>query len=443
MQTHYPSWFLTLVDDPPTMHAHMQQKFSTNDYPADVAPNALTELFGRLNQTKVETFLSSSLQTIYRRGLNAQKKRTLTLLNASLNQLAKELPLDLHFFSSYYPITLFSSDNLLDCALREIAEYVFSLPMPMQEGRVLRCHTIAAVERNLSEHQRELEEAITRLYQRTLPEAQGEPLNLRQEQLLFKHAALVGQGKIMSWGNMLILWLRVSTTGQSKIEEFSASLRFDKLLAPGSLQNQSGNLLPAGSFQNFVIDQALSMLFKHPRSLIPRGVAEDSIRQIMQQSTRAIQDLVFFVDYLHRQPNDFPFNEAFLSLKNLIADQTDETYRFLTACIYFLNCKHKLHIKEQEEPLLFSAILSLVESKANICEKMIVQDLAKKPVFVEELLQLTERFQLHPHECAIIAIKSACTSQKSDDSPPSTFMDFTEHVQVHSNSSTALKAPTS
>lgn len=424
-----PDWFQTLAAKPDP-RAQLMEKFAEGRYPRNIDPVILNDLFGRINQARVEALLPDPLLTQYREALASQHSRTLTLLDTSLVQLAKDLPLDVTLFSSFYPVSLFSSETLVDMALSEIARYLLSLPMPLQEGRTLKCHVLKPVNGTLEKHQRELEEAISHLFQRTLSQEEHvQPLTLREEQLLFKHAALVGQGKIVSWGTLLLIWLRTSEVGQTKIAEFSVSLHIDKMLYPDPIR-PSPNPVPDCPFQTFVVDQAMNLLFRHPNSLLPRESVESEFRETMLQSIRVVQDTMFLVDSLNRMPRskDFSIDNAFQLLHNVIPDRQSPHYRLMIGVVHFYNCIFRLDVETRHRPGLFKEIINVVQNHGEICNRKIPEEFKREPFALSELVEICNQKQISMKDCAIIAIRFACTFSTTEDLSP--YLSLQEHCRA-------------
>ena len=147
----------------------------------------------------------------------------------------------------------------------------------------------------------------------------------------------------------------------------------------------------------------------------------------MLESVRNHQDILYFLDYLHRMPrtNEFPFVEALETLQRLIPDSSSEKYMILCKCIHFLNCKFKLSIEAQDEAALLREILSLD------CEKPILE--FKRGFSNPDLIELNKwvkQRKLTVFEAAKILIKFACTRDNPQNTGKCPYLDFQGHLKA-------------
>lgn len=427
----FPLWVKALVANPKKMRLSFTQTFSGTSLPTNIKLSDLITLFGRTNQTQVAQLLSSTLKENYQICLKTQRTRFFEIIAIASHALSHHEFLDLERLNSYYELSVFSSDNIQERVLEEILEYLLSLSMPTQEARHLKCHTIKVIQTNLEAHQRDVEEAIAFLFEMTLANPQperGQSLTLRQEQLIFKYAALKGYEKIMSWGHLLFIWLRVSQQGQLVTELFHSAFLFDKLLITENQKSQQQRELSPLTFSDFVVEQTAAFVFRHPQSLFPQGIAEDRFKRIIARSIRAQQDCVYFLDYLHQLPRTdaFPFEEAFSNLQTLIPDSRAEHYLFLYQCLHFLNCRFKLDTKIEEMPCLFKMILSFDCAEEIRKNK---EDFAREPPSPILLSRFAKKTKLSLNECAHIIVKFVFSHPKAEPSP-CPFLNFEQHLQA-------------
>lgn len=425
----FPLWFMGMVADQTTIRNSFSKGFSGSDLPNDVDLSDLIEIFGRINQNQVASLLSDSLKGKYQTSLKTQQTRFQKIAAIVLDTLSQNKLLDLEQLKPYYTFSLFSAEDIEQSVFRELIEYLLSLFMPSQESRFLKCHAVKVIQTNLDEYQKELDDTITLLFKLALSHSQQqdvETLTLRQEQLIFKCAALKGYEKMTSWGNLFFIWLRSSKQGQLLSGKIQSTFRFDKLLIPIKKPDQQpapATLSPL-LFQEFVIEQTTAFVFQHPESLLPKGIAEELFKKIIAGSPRAQQDSVYYLDYLHHLPRtkSFPFEGALEHLQSLISDHSSPHYLFLLKCLIFFNCKFMLSLPIEQENNLFKEILLLD------CDQMIKEEFVRKPPIYPLLMELVTKGRISLKECAHILFRSASTIPESSNPLPCPYLDFEGHL---------------
>lgn len=422
----FPKWFTSILTAPEKLREAFTCQFACTSFSPDDADHDLIDLFGRANQEQVAELLSKQLKIKYFHRLKTNKERALKLLELSLAHLSQGTPLDTIKLNEMYRFSALSSENYRESVLKELVTYLLSLPMPSREARSLGCYAVSEIRESIDAYELELTVAITAVFQGTINAAENDAASLtpRQEQLLFKHLAIKGYNRAFSWGNFLMLWMDVSREGQNVSKKLIPQLHFNRLLTAESKNSSNEERLPAISFKDFISAQTIAMLFKHPQSILPPGIAEEKVRVIINNSFEAQQDIIYYIDYLQHvfSKEEFPIKEAVNLLNVLIDDKSSPHYHFLCTCLLFVICKKNLTLTKEEEGEVFRQIDQLMCNQ--VCAEWREEEL---PFF--RINRLAQWGRLPISDCVQIVVKFY-TAPRSHQNASTQFLSFEEHLDV-------------
>lgn len=392
------------------------------------ADKQLLEIFGRANEMQVAGLLSSHLKHKFHLKVKSENERVGKIVCIALGPLSKGSPLDSKALNDFYPFSAVSSNNMRESVLEDIAKHLPTLLMPMQEACAMGCLAVTEIRLDIEAYNRELEEAVKAIFQATAvaPFNSGEPLTLRQEQLLFKHVALKGFGQFISWGILLLRWMEISQEGRSISQRLLPTLHFNQLLDEENGNKPQRGELKSISFQDYISGQTVGSLFRHPQALLPASTAEERVRKIITGSIRAQQDIIYYIDYLVQAnlKDEFPIQEAVHLLRTLVEDKTAEHYPFLCTCLGFALCKAKLTIERKDEAALFKMIEQLD------CHRCIPEDYARSPFAFERLDRLVQCGRIELIDCVRIVVKFAFTLPSPENSTLSPYLSSEDHFKL-------------
>ena len=266
------------------------------------------------------------------------------------------------------------------------------------------------------------------------------PLSLtpRQEQVLFKYAALKGHGQIVSWGKLLFSWSNYVENGQQICDELQQNCHFDKLLISKKGDPPKRRMIKT-SFQDFVVQQIIDLLVHHPKSLLPSGLLERRLASLLSQFVSAQQDVLFYMDHLHLlcrgADTPFPFDDALKLLKEIITDHSTPIYNFLHASLHYFHCMVKFKIDKLYASFVFEAIDSLSKEERQLYDRWLNEKHPRGPFEINDtFVKYIRTTHLPLTELGSIILKFSRTvrpEQKEDQGQPlRPYISAEKHIKV-------------
>jgi|GEM_PF-2806408 len=386
-------------------------------------------IFGRANQSRLSSFLPTSIVARVQKQLSLREMRVNQLLPLTLKDLSHDCPLNVHRLDALYQNSVFKTETIREQVLKEIAHHLLSQPMPHQECRRLRCCSIPTIKSLIETEENALIDLVSKLSQ-VLKRPNNELLTLSDELRLFKYTALRGYQSSMSWATLFFLW--INNTQPQELQALRLQFRLlplfpdpRPLIPPPFLTNET--------FQEFLAGQTLSFLFAHPKTLLPRlPEMEEEMKKRFIATIREQQDTVYFIDYLYRLRDDpgnnpFPVQDALKELHVLISDRSTFTYSFLHACVHFFHCMLKFSIDQSHAALLFEGIYHLTEQEKSFYDQPIFEPFQIESFPINEIfLPYAKEKRLSTEEIVHIVLRYSVTVSGNEETSP--YLNFQDHI---------------
>lgn len=370
---------------------------------------AVIQIFGSLNAQAALTLLPNELKVTYPKALVLEQERFHLLLSSAQKNLKD--PFNPHLFSHHYAhISAFAAEEIVDSVHREMTQYIFSLPMPIQASKALKCYSIEWLNRTFTYYENMLLETVEHLFSRRLDSASIH-LSRQQQLLLTKHAALQGHGKTMSWMHLYSL--------QQPLSDADICL-YSIIKKPQPLQQSFPDL------RESLVEETFKLFFDHPKALLPfQEELYQKLKQIFLSSEKARQDAMFYIDQLHSLP--FRFSEALKILESLWDNSQTELYNFLHAAMHFMNAYKSFNCLKEYALFLFEAIYALSYSERKCFDLPIKEKFSREPLELSRCLKI----QLQKKDWGLILLRQAQLKPHSkyiENLSP--FLNFDEHLDL-------------
>lgn len=420
----FPTW-LHEVFNGDHVPERFKEKFAKG-FDKKRTPDELIDLFGRANQVPIGNLLGKQALKKFKKRLDQQQKTFEQITQIALKSwsengyLSKSILTQVN--NEIFHQKFLSTEDPSQTIKIFVIKYLLSVSMPSQEMRRLGYHRIKEIRETIDATQAELDGAVSKLFRIALgndEDRKQTTITLREEQLLFKNALLKVSNKTATWGKLFFLWLSCSQKGDQIIKTMPR-FNFHHLLEKISFSDKKRDI----SFPDYLFEFGLLFLFRHAHSLFPAGVAEQRLLEVADGSFSIMQDITFFIDYLHKlcvPSKDFPIEEALKILRSFVPDHSSDLFLVLCQCVHFLNCKFLLSPSKEEEPKLFETLLTWD------CNKIIREKFYREPICISDLLNLKTEKKLSLHDCALIVVKFASTLS---DSKESSYLSMRQHLEA-------------
>lgn len=429
----FPQWFekITLSNDPNKRLDQFSKAIKNALNSGKISPlSEVVDIFGKLNINRLaetlpelhrETFKATVLEWLQKQ--EAQFNRTRDVVKEAW---AQSKCANLDRLDSIYSLSIGSFEGLQDHAASEMVRYLTSLPMPFQEYR-FKYLSLKRLQPRMEDYQQKLDSSVTLLFQ-IAEQGDGPLLGYREQQLLAKHAAIRGRGKMISWLALGALWSNTERA-ESACRGLLQDSPFHGLLF--ELQPAIVGKVASLTFRQFFLLKTKEMMMTHfvgRDALFQLLGPPQELDQLFSASPLPIsvmQDILYFLDYLCTLPKHglSPFFEALSTLKQFFPEEKEAPHPFLKRCLYFLLCKHYLSMKEEEADTLFHSVMQKNCGITNEDNEPFHRG-GVDPALLNELIQ-TKR--LEPEESAIILIKSYANTEHNGNTKKCPYLSFTEH----------------
>ncbi|MBA3238221.1 MAG: hypothetical protein H0T62_07750 [Parachlamydiaceae bacterium] len=336
-----PTWLITSSETPTKILENFQVKVQAlfnnpNGKAINLQIDELIKIGGILNQPCLAILLPKPLRIVYQNSLKTKDQRFQQITKNCLSDLKIEgreprfdQIKDLYNSTSIYSINYFHN------VIQEVALYLLSQPMPLQSTKFLGYYEIILFRKAIDARHEKLMKTITFIFEMTQTkealeemvnsmlkikceaietkeseyliqvtsdkQAFREFLNLEQEHLLFKYAALIGQSCKVSWVYFFYCWANQSSYGKPFVELIDKHFCLDKFLVQEKknlIEKKIKRPLSNISSRSYLIQQTTQIFFKMKTSIIPSGKWEIDLQKQFTLSEDIRQDTMYYIDYL-------------------------------------------------------------------------------------------------------------------------------------------------
>lgn len=399
----------------------------------------LIAIFGRTNLSFLESLLSSNQKIRLKKELQSQKVRFQLLSSRAMKELISNNSVPSEnlkkLYKELYEISVFKSINIHSTMIREIATYLLSLAMPFQASIYSSCYAHPQIKQLMDSQRKELKNTLLLIFNSMKGNQEdpipGDPilpvLTLSQEQLLFKRAALISDGKTVSWGHLIYYWSSNSRKGSNFKHDINEHWSFAKLLIPKNTPSNVDGI--STLFKEFVVDQTILKIAKLSclGKKIPVQIAEQ-LKDLFSNSFTSQQNTIYFIDYLHQAlSGEFSFEEALNMLNKLVPDQSRPEYFFLHTCSHFFHCRSKFEMKPEDIPLVFEMIHALSMEEIAIYDSPVIDKFPRLPFNLSAFISYFNKGRLTLKEGGSIILKFSRTCFPASSNLPC-YLTLEEHI---------------